>query len=292
MFRAVFGTAGFLPRQNPQVRVSSSCLRQCIAPARWKDDMATERTAPSHTIDTATGKEAPAELSSQRVYEIFSAIAKKYERFNAVSSFGAYRRWLKGMIDLAPITEHSSILDIAGGTGDVSFTIACSAKPAHIQITDLVPEMLEVAEKHYEEGAGCGVPIDFEVVDAQNIPYADNTYDIVTMAYGIRNMPDRERALREIRRVLKPGGTLVCLEFSTPPNRLWRALYTFYLKHMIPFWGGLITGDKEGFVYLSKSIKAFPDQQSFAAMLEAAEFHDVSWKNFTGGIAAVHTAVK
>ncbi|WP_139651033.1 class I SAM-dependent methyltransferase [Raoultibacter phocaeensis] len=254
--------------------------------------MTAESTAPSHTIDTATGEEAPAELSSQRVYEIFSAIAKKYERFNAVSSFGAYKGWLKGMIECAPITEESRILDIAGGTGDVSFTIARSARPAHIQITDLVPEMLEVAKAHYDEGAGCGVPIDFEVVDAQNIPYADNSYDIVTMAYGIRNMPDRQRALSEINRVLKPGGTLVCLEFSTPPNPAWRALYGFYLKHMIPFWGGLITGDKEGFVYLSKSIKAFPDQATFASMLENMGFHDVHWKNFTGGIAAVHTAVK
>lgn len=254
--------------------------------------MAAESTAQPQTIDTATGEEAPAEISSQRVYEIFSAIAKKYEKFNAISSFGAYKMWLKGMVELTPVTDQSSILDIAGGTGDVSFALARAVRPAHIQLTDLVPEMLEVAKTHYAEGAGCGVPIDFEVVDAQNIPYPDNSYDIVTMAYGIRNMPDRPQALREMRRVLKPGGTLVCLEFSTPPNPVWRALYSFYLKHMIPFWGGLITGDKAGFVYLSKSIKAFPDQAAFASLLEDAGFVDVSWKNFTGGIAAVHTAVK
>ena len=256
------------------------------------EETASEASASPRTIDTATGEKAPAEISSQRVYEIFSAIAKKYERFNAVSSLGAYRSWLKSMVACAPITDTSSILDIAGGTGDVSFTIARSHRPAHIQLTDLVPEMLEVAKKHCEDGAACGVPIDFDVVDAQDIPYADNSYDIVTMAYGIRNMPDRERALREMHRVLKPGGTLVCLEFSTPPNGLWRALYGFYLKHMIPFWGGLITGDKGGFVYLSRSIKAFPDQQTFATMLEAAGFCNVNWKNLTGGIAAVHTAVK
>lgn len=250
--------------------------------------MATE----SHTIDTATGKEAPAELSSERVYEIFSAIAKKYERFNAISSMGAYKGWLKGMMALAPINTTSDVLDIAGGTGDVAFITASTKHPAHIQITDLVPEMLEVAKTHYDEGAACGVPVDFDVVDAQNIPYADASYDVITMAYGIRNMPDRQRALAEMYRVLKPGGALVCLEFSTPPNKLWRALYGFYLRHMIPFWGGLITGDKEGFVYLSKSIKAFPDQQAYAKMLETAGFTDVSWKNFTGGIAAVHTATK
>ena len=246
-----------------------------------------------HSIDTATGKEAPAEISSKRVYEVFSAIARKYERFNAVSSFGAYKAWLHTMVGLAPVDGQSRVLDIAGGTGDVAFALAKAKHHAHIQITDLVPEMLEVAREHVErEGKNHGVPVDFEVVDAQDIPYADSTYDAVTMAYGIRNMPNREQALSEMLRVLKPGGSLVCLEFSTPRNPVWRALYGFYLKHLIPFWGGLITGDKEGFVYLSNSIKAFPDQRTFARMLEEAGFEDVSWKNCTGGIAAVHVARK
>ena len=244
------------------------------------------------TIDTATGKEAPAEISSERVKDIFSAIAKKYERFNAVSSFGAYKLWLAGMARQAPIDADDDVLDIAGGTGDVTFTMAREKHPRHIQCTDLVPEMLEVARAHYDEGAAAGVPVNFEVVDAQDIPYAEGSYDVITMAYGIRNMPDRPRALSEMLRVLKPGGALVCLAFSTPPNRLWRALYGFYLKHLIPFWGGLITGDRDGFVYLARSIKAFPDQQGLADMMRAAGFERVTWKNYTGGIAAVHVAFK
>ncbi len=244
------------------------------------------------SIDTATGKEAPAELSSERVKSIFSQIAKKYERFNAVSSFGAYKAWLHGMMKQAPIKATDNVLDIAGGTGDVTFAVARAKHPAHIQCTDLVPEMLEVAEAHYVAGAADGVLVTFEVVDAQNIPYEDNSYDAVTVAYGIRNMPDRPRALAEMYRVLKPGGALVCLEFSTPPNAVWRGLYNFYLKHLIPFWGGLITGDKSGFVYLSKSIKAFPDQEHLAQMMREAGFENISWKNYTGGIAAVHVAHK
>lgn len=244
------------------------------------------------TIDTATGKEAPAEISSERVKDIFSAIAKKYERFNAVSSFGAYKLWLAGMAKQAPIEPNHDVLDIAGGTGDVTFTMAREKRPAHIQCTDLVPEMLDVARAHYDEGASAGVPVDFQVVDAQDIPYDDASYDVITMAYGIRNMPDRPRALAEMLRVLKPGGALVCLEFSSPPNDLWRALYSFYLKHLIPFWGGLITGDREGFVYLARSIKAFPDQKGLAQMMRDAGFVDVTWKNYTGGIAAVHVARK
>ena len=244
------------------------------------------------SIDTATGKEAPAEISSERVKDIFSSIAKKYERFNAVSSFGAYKSWLAGMMRQAPIEPTDDVLDIAGGTGDVTFTVARAKHPRHIQCTDLVNEMLGVARAHYADGAAYGVPVDFEVVDAQNIPYADASYDALTMAYGIRNMPDRPRALSEMFRVLKPGGHLVCLEFSTPPNAVWRALYNFYLKHLIPFWGGLITGDKAGFVYLSKSIKAFPNQEGLAKMMREAGFVDVTWKNYTGGIAAVHVAKK
>lgn len=244
------------------------------------------------SIDTATGQEAPAELSSERVKSIFSQIAKKYERFNAISSFGAYKLWLAGMAKQAPIERHHDVLDIAGGTGDVTFTMAREKRPAHIQCTDLVPEMLDVARMHCEDGAAQGVPVDFEVVDAQDIPYEDASYDVITMAYGIRNMPKREQALSEMFRVLKPGGSLVCLEFSTPPNAIWRALYNFYLKHLIPFWGGLITGDKEGFIYLSKSIKAFPNQEGLADLMRSAGFTDVTWKNYTGGIAAVHVAKK
>ena len=244
------------------------------------------------TIDTATGQAAPAELSTERVKSIFSQIARKYELFNAVSSFGAYRRWLDGMMRQAPILPSHDVLDIAGGTGDVSRWVARAKKPAHIQCTDLVPEMLEVARMHAARGDFGDVPVDFDVVDAQDIPYADESYDIITMAYGIRNMPDRPRALSEMHRVLKPGGALVCLEFSTPPNPVWRALYRFYLAHLIPFWGGLITGDKSGFVYLAKSIRAFPDQRGLAKLMEEAGFHDITWKNYTGGIAAVHVARK
>ena len=182
--------------------------------------------------------------------DFFSSIAKKYERFNVISSFGAYKLGLAR---------------------------------AHLASEPRTPA---------GDATCAGVPVAFEVVDAQDIPYADESYDAATMAYGIRNMPDRPRALFEMYRVLKPCGALVCLEFSTPPNAAWRALYNFYLKHLIPFWGGLITGDKAGFVYLAKSIKAFPDQQGLANLIKQAGFAEVTWKNYTGRIAAVHVAIK
>ena len=244
------------------------------------------------SIDTATGKAAPAEVSSDRVKEIFGSIANKYEKFNALSSFGTYKKWLHRMMELSEITYESEVLDVAGGTGDVTFCVAKHKKPAHITCTDLVPEMLDVARAHYERGSAGKVKVDFQVADAQDLPFSDNSFDVVTMAYGIRNMPKREQALSEIYRVLKPGGQLVCLEFSTPPNPAWRALYHVYLQRMIPFWGNVVTGQRDGFVYLSKSIKSFPNQAGLAQLMRDAGFINVSWKNYTGGIAAIHCAYK
>lgn len=272
-------------------KTSGEYLREA-AKASVASDAPADIHAGHTVVDTATGQEASAAVSEDRVKEIFGAIAKKYDRFNAASSFGLYKRWLNETVKAAALTPSSNLLDLAGGTGDVSYTAAKLTPPAHIQLTDFVPEMLDVARDRARQGATCGVAVDFDVVDAQDIPYADDSYDSITMAYGIRNIPDREQALAETYRVLKPGGTFACLEFSTPPNPLWRGLYYIYLKTMIPFWGKLFTGDAKGFVYLANSIRAFPDQKTFADMLEKAGFVDVSWKNLAGGIVAVHTAHK
>lgn len=244
------------------------------------------------SIDTATGAEAPSELSSERVRTIFSHIAPRYERFNAVSSFGAYRAWLRRMVQMMPFDEGAQVLDVAGGTGDVTFAVTRNKRPAHIMCTDLVPEMLDVAREHIREGAAGDVPVDLAVADAQELPFEDDRFDAVTVAYGIRNMPDRPRALAEMLRVLKPGGSLTCLDFSTPSNAAWRGLYGFYLRHVIPFWGRVIAGERDGFVYLGDSIRAFPDQRGLAKLMEDAGFERVIWQNCTGGIAAIHVAHK
>ncbi len=248
--------------------------------------------SPSTSIDTATGKSAPAELSSARVTGIFAQIADRYEAVNALSSMGTSRLWLNKLVDAADIGPADAVLDVAGGTGDVTFAVARAKRPAVMVCSDLVPEMLEVAKRHASDGAAGGVPVHFQVVDAQDIPYDDDTFDAVTMAYGLRNMPEREKALREILRVLRPGGQLACLDFSTPPNPAWNALYGAYLRHVVPFWGKVVTGDASGFVYLAKSIRAFPDQQGVADMMRDAGFVDVEWQDCSGGIACIHTARK
>ena len=159
-------------------------------------------------------------------------------------------------------------------------------------LTDFTPAMLEVARGRLEAGENNGVPVELAVVDAQDIPYASESFDIVTMAYGIRNMPKREQALSEIYRVLRPGGSCCILEFSTPPNPIMRVLYHKYLSLGIPAWGKATTGQREGFVYLSKSIKAFPDQAHFSKMLRDAGFRCVEHTDCTFGVAAVYIARK
>lgn len=246
----------------------------------------------NHSIDTATGEHAPAEISSERVQKIFTSIAWDYERFNRLSSFGQYISWLEKLISLSPITPQTRMLDIAGGTGDVTFMACTHKKPKEIILSDYTPAMLEVAQERLDEGENRGVPVELAVVDGQDIPYEDESFDIVTMSYGIRNMPKREQALSEMYRVLKPGGALCVLEFSTPPNPVMRLGYRAYLRWGIPLWGKICTGDASGFVYLAKSIRAFPDQEGFANMLKDAGFSRVEWTNVTFGVAAIHIAHK
>jgi demethylmenaquinone methyltransferase/2-methoxy-6-polyprenyl-1,4-benzoquinol methylase len=244
------------------------------------------------SAEEKTVDESFAQMQTERVHVIFTKIAQRYELFNTVSSFGACKVWLAKLVDKVPVKKDTKVLDIAGGTGDVSFELARKKHPASIVCSDLGPAMLEVARGHYLAGDSCGVPVTFAVVDAQDILFEDASFDVVTVAYGIRNMPDREKALSEMYRVLKPGGTLVCLEFSRPQNKAWRGLYSFYLKHLIPFWGRLITKDLDSFIYLGDSIRAFPPQEEFAGMLKNAGFKKVEWTNLSGGIAAIHTGVK
>lgn len=233
-----------------------------------------------------------ADAHAERVKGIFSEIARRYDLFNALSSFGIYRSWLRRVARTASCTDADRVLDVAGGTGDVAFALCEACPPASIELTDFTPEMLEVAAERITAGANLGVPCGLNVVDAHNLPYGDEEFTVVTCAYGLRNFSDRRRAMREAARVLAPGGRYVVLEFGTPPNAVWRALYRFYLTHMIPFIGGVVTGDRSGFDYLRDSIKAFPPQDAIALELCDAGFSQVEYKNCTGGIVAVYTAVK
>lgn len=234
---------------------------------------------------------APGEATTDRVRGIFSKIAGRYDLFNILASMGIDRIWRRALVKACGLDADSAVLDLCAGTGDVSFAIARRAEPASIMVTDFTPEMLAIAEKRGAAHSG-RTRLAFRLADAQELPFDDGSFECATVAFGVRNLPERDRNFREVLRVLKPGGRYVILEFSRPPFAPWRALYHVYLRIVIPMLGGLLTGDRPSFVYLNDSIRRFPAQQELADELVAAGFSSVTWRNMTGGIVALHTAVK
>lgn len=226
-----------------------------------------------------------------RVQGVFRRIARRYELFNALSSLGIYRIWLYRMARLANCRPTDRVIDTAGGTGDVTFQLCRTCPPASVELTDFTAEMLDVARAHIQAGASRGVEVRTTVADAQDLPFADDSFDVYTVAYGLRNFSDRVKSMQEARRVLHRGGTYVALEFSTPTNPVWRAIYNVYLGHIIPALGGALTRDRAGFDYLVSSIRAFPPQEQVGAELRASGFTDVEYHLCTGGIATLYKAV-
>lgn len=226
------------------------------------------------------------------VQSIFSKIARRYDTFNALSSLGIYKSWLKRVALTAACTPAERVIDVAGGTGDVAFELCRRCPPASIELTDFTPEMLAVARDRIAAGASRGVPVATAQADAMDLPYADASFDVLTMAYGLRNFSDRRRAMREAVRVLVPGGRAVILEFGTPPNPAWRAVYNVYLGGVVPAVGGVVCGDRSGFKYLASSIREFPQQTVVVDELRQSGFAEVEYHDCTGGIAAVYLARK
>ncbi len=249
------------------------------------------------SVPAPAGAEAPSptpssgEPTPERVKGIFSLIARRYDVFNALSSFGIDRLWRRDAVAAARLTRTSRVLDLCAGTGDLSLALARLGRPAEVVGTDFVPEMLEIAKRKGRAYKG-RTSLTFEVADAQDLPYSDASFDVVTVAFGVRNLPDRAANFAEVYRVLKPGGRYVVLEFSRPRFAPWRWFYHAYLRFVIPTIGGLLTRDRASFVYLNDSIRAFPDQAALAAELRQTGFSAISWEDRTGGVVAIHVAVK
>lgn len=226
----------------------------------------------------------------KRVQEMFSGIAGKYDLLNHVLSGGIDFYWWWRMARVSGATQGIRMLDVAAGTGDSS--IALARRGAEVVSTDFTHAMLRLGPSKFRRKKLNSLVWASSDADAQALPFKEATFDGLTICYGIRNVEIRKRAYTEFLRVLKPGGQLTILEFSTPVIPGFRGLYTWYSLKVLPRIGAMISGDRSAYTYLPESIREFPDQQHLAAELEAAGFKAVHWTNLTGGIVALHVGSK
>ena len=226
-----------------------------------------------------------------RVRGVFGSVASKYDVMNDAMSMGIHRIWKDAMMDWLAPRAGQRLLDVAGGTGDISFRFLKRAGHGHATVLDLTEPMLIEGRKRAEAEQMVG-NLDWIVGDAMALPFEDNTFDVYTISFGIRNVTRPQEALNEAYRVLKPGGRLMVLEFSQIPNDLMQKAYDLYSFNVIPRLGQAIAGDKDSYQYLVESIRQFPDQDTFLGMVRSAGFENAKYRNLTMGVACLHSGWK
>ena len=226
-----------------------------------------------------------------RVQGVFNSVASKYDVMNDVMSMGIHRVWKDAMMDWLAPRAGQRLLDVAGGTGDISFRFLKRAGHGHATVLDLTEPML-VEGRQRAEADQMSDSLNWVVGDAMALPFEDNTFDVYTISFGIRNVTRPQEALNEAYRVLKPGGRLMVLEFSQLPNDGLQKLYDLYSFNVIPRMGKLIANDYDSYQYLVESIRKFPDQETFLGMVRAAGFENAKYRNLSMGIAALHSGWK
>jgi len=225
------------------------------------------------------------------VHGVFSSVASKYDVMNDVMSGGIHRLWKDAMMDWLAPRPGQRLLDVAGGTGDISFRFLRRAPGAHATVLDMTESMLVEGRKRAEADQ-MAESLDWVVGDAMALPFEANSFDVYTISFGIRNVTRIEDALSEAFRVLRPGGRLMVLEFNQIPNELMQKVYDLYSFNIIPRMGKLIANDADSYQYLVESIRKFPDQDRFAGMIRDAGFENVNYRNLSMGIAALHSGWK
>jgi len=227
----------------------------------------------------------------EKIQQMFGTIAPRYDFLNRLLSFGIDRRWRTKAVRLLKYREGGRVLDVATGTGDVALEIARST-PASVKITgaDFCKEMVELGEVKVAASPYAD-RIDFRVAPCEDLPFPDNTFDSITIAFGIRNVVDRKLGLAEMWRVLRPGGRLIILEFSTPRSQLFRQLYYFYFRQLLPVIGGLFSR-YNAYKYLPDSVLEFPSHEQFSNMIAEAGFKNIHIHELTFGIASIYAGEK
>lgn len=234
----------------------------------------------------------PVEEKAQRVAGVFHSVASRYDLMNDLMSGGVHRLWKRFTIEMSGVRTAQQVLDIAGGTGDLAMRFSRLVGPeGQVVLADINDSMLNVGrDKLLDQGISGN--LEFVQADAQYLPFADNTFDCITIAFGLRNVTDKALALRSMLRVLKPGGRVLVLEFSKPTNPLLGKAYDAYSFGVLPRMGRLVAGDSESYRYLAESIRMHPDQDTLREMMVEAGFDRCTYHNLTGGVVALHRGFK
>lgn len=236
-------------------------------------------------------KDVPTYEKQSLVRDVFDSVASKYDLMNDVMSFGAHHLWKHYTIKTSNIKAGDKVLDIAGGTGDLAAAFSKkTGDSGKVILSDINASMLEQGRKKLIDKGITGV--EFAQLSAEDIPFADNSFDIVSIAFGLRNVTNKDKALREMYRVLKPGGCLLILEFSKTNNEMLEQAYDFYSFNIIPKMGKFIADDEDSYQYLAESIRKHPNQETLKQMTLDAGFNLCEYHNLTGGIVALHKAIK
>jgi len=237
-------------------------------------------------------KNVPESEKAGKVAEVFHSVAARYDIMNDVLSGGMHRLWKRFTIELSGVRRGNKVLDIAGGTGDLARKFSSLVGPeGEVVLADINASMLKVGRDRLLD-KGVSGNISFVQADAEKLPFPDNHFDVVTIAFGLRNVTHKEDALRSMLRVLKPGGRLLILEFSKPSNPLLSKFYDAYSFKFMPLAGKLITDDADSYRYLAESIRMHPDQETLKGMMADAGFERITFHNMTGGIVALHRGIK
>jgi len=237
-------------------------------------------------------QQVPVEEKASHVRAVFDSVAERYDLMNDLMSLGIHRLWKRATIELAGVRRGQRVLDLAGGTGDLAGRLArLVGSEGQVVLTDINAAMLTLGRERLLD-QGLAGNLSFALVNAERHPFPDNYFDCVTIGFGLRNVTDKEKALAEMNRVLKPGGRALVLEFSRPSSQAFAKVYDLYSFTVLPLLGRLITADADSYRYLAESIRMHPDQETLKGMMQAAGFERCDYFNLSGGIVAIHRGYK